>query len=235
MRYPILLFVLVLFSCSENKKKKEVAENIKIPNSDSISIQSKIITGSTLDSPGIFREEYYKDAPTNSVLYGGYITYFVKDSTTNYMYIKKEGNIRLLCKQENMTSCDNMGKVIRDFEQTFLLGHDNGNGCPYTYELIDKKTLKNLLGSKVSDINSDNIPHNYLAFVEFINNSYSKCFYIYNVNNHKKEQFKLPKEIIESEYFNYSNLWVDTLADNKVAISYNLGDSMPEYHKVYFR
>ncbi len=129
-------------------------------------VSYKRIVGSTLDSPWLFRNEYYKDAPTNSSLKGGYLIYYVRDSLTNYVYIKRGKNTRLIRSQSNWTSFDNLGKVLEDYESYFLFGHDNGNGCPYTIELIDKISLKNLLGTEMTSLNYDYLPKNYLLYYD---------------------------------------------------------------------
>jgi hypothetical protein len=91
---------------------------------------------------------YYKDNVDTQCLKGGYTLYYGEGDSTRSIYLKHSDTFHLLCSSgQQYGSFYHLGVPMDDFDHYLVLGHDNGNGSPYTYELFNKETGNNVLGA----------------------------------------------------------------------------------------
>lgn len=205
MRLHQLFIVLFFLTACNNQDTVKKSTGLK--SYDTLSNGLKILN--TLDSPF-----YYKDQVGIDSILGNYQVYYAKDDSSYYLYLKHFDTLGLLNKTSQYTSLHYLGIVIGDTTNYFILGHDNGNGSPYTYEYIDKQTGKNPLGFNKEFIDLKTINHKcYLLYSDTIINGMTQLI-LYNVNNKKKEFYKIQN--------NYWELFIDTLTPKFLKIKYAL-------------
>src|SRR5882762_3266195 len=129
---PFQLLILIFLTACNNH---ETANKLTVPKSyDTLSNGLRIINR-TIDSP-----YYYKDQVATVSLQGGFQVYYAQDDSSYFLYLKKGDTLSLLNKTTNFTSLHHLGNVTEDEKTYFILGHDNGNGSPYSFEFIDKQS-----------------------------------------------------------------------------------------------
>ena len=173
------------------------------------------IINRNVDSP-----YYYKDIVGTDSLIGNYQIFYAENDTTYFLYLKHNDSLQLLNTTTNATSLHHLGVPVSDDTTFFILGHDNGNGSPYTYEYIDKKTGKNPLGFGEEFADSWLLNKNmHLLYSDTVIDDRTRLGLFNNANN-KKEYFELADR--------YGELSIDTLTKNILVIKYSLdrdGDS----------
>lgn len=133
MRY-LLPCICIIFSACGGKGRS----GSKAVAADTLPNGLRIVN--TIDSP--FN---YKDQVTTDSLKGGYLLVYAEDDSLRYVYLQKGTRLSLLDKTSGGTFYS-LGQVGLDEDGYFLLAHDEGNSAPYTYEYIDKISMKNVLG-----------------------------------------------------------------------------------------
>ena len=143
MKKTLLLtgIILFLFSCKSDKKQltpqKSKIESLK-PN--------KIVTQ---NKKSIFEDKKstVAAADNNEInLKGGYSISYNTDNEDQYLLYKKGTNII-----DTLNSCSiglpikNLGYIICDFNDTFIIGQSYGSGNPNIIQLYEKKTGKKLI------------------------------------------------------------------------------------------
>jgi hypothetical protein len=219
MRRLQLLILIFLTACNNkdtsNKKYGKYAY-------DTLSNGLRIINR-TIDS-----DYYYKDQVATDSLTGNYQIFYVQDDSSYFLYLKHRDTLNLLNKTTQYNSLHHLGKVISDEQKFFILGHDNGNGSPYSYEYIDKQSGKNLLGfgKEFLDIKTYK-GSQYLLYLDTLINGNSKLI-LFNTDNKKKEFYEM-KNI-------YWDLYIDTISTNNLVLLYTLDRNGDEKRrKMYSR
>lgn len=217
---PFQLLILISFAAcnSQNREKK-------LPVSkpyDTLSNGLRVINR-TIDSP-----YYYKDQVATDSLIGDYQVYYAQNDSFYYLYLKHREDLHLLNKSTKYTSLHSLGNVTGDDTTFFILGHDNGNGSPYSFEYIDKRSGKNPLGfsKEILDFKTLNSIY-YLLYYDTIINGNTRLG-LYNVENKKKEFYELKD--------GYWDLYIDTLTNKKLVIKFTIdrdGDTLQT--KMYSR
>jgi hypothetical protein len=200
---PFPLFILLIFtSCISHGPSKKLT-NVK--SFDTLSNGLQIIN--TIDSPF-----YYKDQVATDSLKGNYQVFYAKNDSLYFLYLKHKDTLTLLNKTSQYTSLHYLGNVTADDTTCFILGHDNGNGSPYSYEYIDKQSGKNPLGfgKEFLDIKALN-KIAYLLYTDTIINGRAQLT-LFNTSNKKKEVYELQND--------YWELYIDTLTTKYLAIKY---------------
>lgn len=219
MRPLQLLILLFLTACNTQDTSNEL---IALKFYDTLSNGLKIVNR-TIDSP-----YYYKDQVGTVVLQGGFQVYYAENDSIYFLYLKNVDTLALLNKTTNSTSLHHLGNVTEDAKEYFILGHDNGNGSPYSFEFIDKQSHKNPLGFGVKFLDYKKlhgIP--YLLYSDTIINGNTNLV-LFNTGNKKKEFYELQNDFWE--------LYIDTLTNKHLIIKFSLdrnGDTIGT--KIYSR
>jgi hypothetical protein len=194
---------LIFISCTSNDNSRQDKISKRV---DTLSKRPQMVN--TIDSPF-----YYKDQVGPTPLKGGYEIDYAEDDSMKYLYLKNGNTLRLLNSRGNYTSYWSLGIVEDDYDDYFVLGHDNGNSCPYSYELIDKKSGTNILGKDI-DFCSYTILRGrlFLLYYELEKNN----LILFNVATKKREYFKLPNDLPE-----YLDMSIGKLTTKNLTISYN--------------
>lgn len=158
---------------------------------------------------------YYKDQVDTDSLQGNCQIVYAENDTSYFLFFKKGSFLNLLNQTSNYTSLHHLGNLVEDSATFFILGHDQGNGSPYTYEYIDKQNGKNPLGYGIEFLDYkvlNNIP--YLLYLDTSINRQSQLA-LYNTQTKKNEYYKFQK--------NYWEVFIDTLTSKKLVVRYTLG------------
>ncbi|MGG9963185.1 hypothetical protein [Ferruginibacter sp. SUN106] len=202
---------------------EEAAKKSIVPKSyDTLSNGLRIINR-TIDSP-----YYYKDQVTTDSLIGNYQVYYAQNDSLYFLYLKHFDTLHLLNKTTNYTSLHYLGNVTGDDTAFFILGHDNGNGSPYSYEYIDKQSGQNPLGFGKEFLDFMVLNKTaYLLYSDTVLNGKTRLT-LFNTNNKKKEFYEIQND--------YWELYIDTLTTKNLKIKYTLdrnGDTTKT--KIYSR
>jgi hypothetical protein len=199
------LFILVFLTACNNQDA--VKKSAVLKSYDTLSNGLRILN--TIDSPF-----YYKDQVGTDSLIGNYQVYYAKDDSSYFLYLKHRDSLKLLNKTSQYTSLHYLGNVTGDDTTFFILGHDNGNGSPYSYEYIDKQSGENTLdfGKEFLDFKTLN-KTNYLLYSDTIINGKTQLV-LFNLGNRKKEYYELKND--------YWELSIDTLTTKNLTIKYTL-------------
>ncbi|RZL47845.1 MAG: hypothetical protein EOP00_10750, partial [Pedobacter sp.] len=163
----------------------------------------------TIDSP-----YYYKDQVGTVSLQGGFQVYYAESDSSYFLYLKKADTLALLNETTNSTSLHHLGNVTEDAKKYFILGHDNGNGSPYSYEFIDKQGRKNPLGYGVEFLDYKSLNETpYLLYSDTMINGRTQLV-LFNTDNKRKEFYELKNNLWE--------LYIDTLTDKYLTIKFSL-------------
>ncbi len=136
----IITFFLIL-SCKSDKEKlvlskreSEISKtNQAIHNSKNLNIVNQKIEDST-------------EANNEIYLKGGFSIIYSTDDEDQYLIYKKGKRVI-----DTLNNCSiglprkNLGYVISDFDDTFILGQSYGSGNPTMVELYEKETAKKLI------------------------------------------------------------------------------------------
>jgi hypothetical protein len=167
------------------------------------------IINRTIDSP-----YYYKDQVATDSLIGNYQVYYAQNDSLYFLYLKHFDTLHLLNKTTNYTSLHYLGNVTGDDTTFFILGHDNGNGSPYSYEYIDKKSGQNPLGFGKEFLDFWALNKTvYLLYTDTVINDRTQLT-LFNTDNKKKEFYELQND--------YWELHIDTLTAKILTIKYTL-------------
>jgi hypothetical protein len=178
------------------------------------------------DSNAVFPYDY------DTTLKGGYTISFKVDDSLQYLYLKKgKKTIRELSSTSRGLSYKNLGYVVTDFKEYFVLSHSFGSGNPHSIEIIKKSTGSNILDKPAAWIDANEEKEILLYSAEEIPTKKSMMI-LFNAKTRRKESFSFPNDIIgQTEIFN--RIQIVRLTDKEFAITYDVnGQSMM---KVYSR
>jgi hypothetical protein len=224
---PFLLLLFFISCNSDNAVKKIDPKNELIKSADTLLQKPSTVKMpqlvNTLDSP-----YYYKDQVGPTPLKGGYQLIYAADDSLKYVYLKNGESVQLL-KKINNGSYWYLGTLGEDYDDCFILNHDNGNGCPHSFELFDKKTGENHLGKDTSFC-SYLIFKDTLFMIDF--DLKKNNLTLFNGSTNRKEYFNLPDDITQ-----YADIELDNLTNKKLTISYSdfLHYEIPTKTKTYNR
>lgn len=203
MRPFQLLILLFLTSCTAHDTSNKSNDSKAV---DTLSNGLRIIN-TIMDSV-----HYYKDQVGTDSLLGNCQLVYAENDTTYFLYFKRGDTLNLLNQTDNSTSLHHLGNLVQDTTSFFILGHDQGNGSPYTYEYIDKRTGKNPLGWGTAFLDYKLLNDTpYLLYSDTVINDKTRLT-LFNTANKKKEFYDLQD--------GYWELFIDTLTSKKLAIKY---------------
>ena len=191
---PLYIFILTLFFCNTSIAQESASAK------------------DSLDEV----EPYDYD----TTLRGGYTILFKVDDSLEYLYLKKGSKI-----VTKLSSCSrgllykNLGYVVADFKDYFVLAHSFGSGNPHYIELIKKLTGKNILkqGAAWIDINQEK---EMLLYSDNDVPTTKSNMTLYNVRTGQKKFFTFPSDIFnEAEILN--RIQIDKLTDKYLVIKYD--------------
>lgn len=205
MRLLQLLIIFALTACNNQDMSKKLTVS---KSYDTLSNGLRIVNR-TIDSP-----YYYKDQVATDSLIGNYQVYYAQNDSFYFLYLKHFDTLHLLNKTSNSTSLHHLGSVTGDDTTFFILGHDNGNGSPYSYEYIDKQSGKNPLGLGTEFLDFKVLNKTaFLLYTDTVINSRAQLT-LYNTDNKRKEHYELQND--------YWELYIDTLTTKDLAIKYTV-------------
>ena len=203
-----LLQLFILFFLTACNNQEAVKKSAISKSYDTLSNGLSIINR-TIDSP-----YYYKDQVATDSLNGNYQVYYAQDDSFYFLFLKHFDTLHLLNKTTNYTSLHYLGNVTGDDTAFFILGHDNGNGSPYSYEYIDKQSGKNPLGFGKEFLDFKVLNKTvYLLYTDTVINARTRLT-LFNAENKRKEHFELQDD--------YRELYIDTLTTKQLAIKYTV-------------
>ncbi len=234
IRPLVILTAFMLFSCGRPQKQQEQPKVVKTPKQidilepdhDTLPNGKRLLDN--LDSGMVL---YYKEVVGSDTLKGGYISCYGIDDSTKYFYLRHGNTLHLLNQTPIYTSTHGLGTLEKDFDTFILTTVDNGNGVPFTYQVFDKHTGKNILGDEVSAWNyhkyNDSL---FLLYdnhtVKYIGNHMERkkadSIFLYNAASGRRQGFKLPKEIPYDSYLDLKKItknnltisWVQIMTDD---------------------
>jgi hypothetical protein len=160
-----------------------------------------------------------------TTLKGGYRLALKFDSGLQYLYLKKGSKtISELSSTSKGLPYKNLGYVIADFKNYFVLAHSFGGGNPTYIALIDKESGKNILklkrGAALGAAIIDVLKEREMVLYSYndVPNEKDKMI-LHNVNSGKKEYFLLPSDVFgEPEILN--RIKISSLTDTHLVIKY---------------
>ena len=194
-----------------SKSKIEISKiNYTIDSSKNINVTNKKVEDSTEENNDTF-------------LKGGFSIIYSTDHENQYLIYKKGKRII-----DTLNSCSlglpmkNLGYVISDFDNTFILGQSYGSGNPTVVELYEKETAKKLIKeySAIIDVESIN---QILLYSENDVPKLTDKITLYDIKKGIKEKYDFPKEVYgEPEILNRIHLI--NISDKVFTIEYEFND-----------
>jgi hypothetical protein len=236
-----ILLTLFLFSCNsiEEKINSKQAERPKSqvvqpkyidivePDHDTLPNGKRL-----LDNIDSSLSNYYKEVVGSDTLKGAYITCYGIDDSIKYFYLMHGKILHLLNKTPINTSTWGLGTLKKDFANSFMTQLDNGNGCPSSYQLFDKKTGSNILGKYVQAISYTYFKDTlFMLYDNRAKNRKLDSITLFNTTTKRKEDYKLPNNLPP-----FCDIQIDKLLKKNLKISFTayVGDKF-EKTKIYNR
>jgi hypothetical protein len=219
IRPLIILTIFLLFlSCNRPLKKPELKivdrpKEIDIlePDLDTLPNGKRLLDN--IDSGMVY---YYKEVIGSDTLKGGYILCYGIDDSTKYLYIRKGKNLHLLNKTPINTSTWSLGTLEKDFTYSVLTQVDNGNGCPSSYNLFNKKTGENILGEAINANGYIFLKDTLFMFYDNWNrNKKADTLTLLNVKTKSREFYKLPNNLPE-----FCDIQIKKLSKTNLKVSF---------------
>ncbi|WP_298141015.1 hypothetical protein [Flavobacterium sp.] len=216
---PFFLF----FSCKSDKDKFAIPKNeIKISKVNQDIDTSKIIAIQKTEENN---ETYLK---------GGFSIIYSTDNEEQYLIFKKGEKVI-----DTLNSCSfgclekNLGYVISDFDDTFILGQSFGGGNPTVIQLYEKKTVKNLIKQYSAIIDVDTTKQIVLYSENDVPKQTDRMT-LFDVKTRQKKTYEFPKEVFgEPEILNRIHLTNTT--DKSFTIEYEFDEYNQKKQKMYSR
>lgn len=224
----IITFFLIL-SCKSDKEKlvlskreSEISKtNQAIHNSKNLNIVNQKIEDST-------------EANNEIYLKGGFSIIYSTDDEDQYLIYKKGKRVI-----DTLNNCSiglprkNLGYVISDFDDTFILGQSYGSGNPTMVELYEKETAKKLIKEYSAIIDVDSVKQILLYSENDVPKAIDKMT-LFDIKKREKRNYDFPKEVLdEPEILNRIHL-INT-SDKTFIIEYEFNDYRQKKQKKYIR
>jgi hypothetical protein len=158
-------------------------------------------------------------------LKGGYKIALKLDDSLQYLYLKKGTKIiGELSSTSKGLPYKNLGYVVADFKNYFVLAHSFGGGNPTYIDLINKESGKNILklkrgaalGAAIIDVLKER--EIVLYCYNDVPNQKDKMI-LHNLNSGKKEYFPFPDEVFEEPEI-LNRIKISSLTDTYLVIKY---------------
>lgn len=218
-----------ILSCKSDKEKSAVPKskieiskiNYTIDNSKNVNVTKKKVENSTEENNDTF-------------LKGGFSIIYNTDDEDQYLIYKKGKRII-----DTLNSCSlglpmkNLGYLISDFDNTFILGQSYGSGNPTVIQLYKKETAKKLIKeySAIIDVDSTN---QILLYSENDVPKLTDKITLYDIKKGSKEKYDFPKEVFgEPEILNRIHLI--NISDKVFTIEYEFNDYRNTKQQKYTR
>ena len=229
-----ILVIFFILSCKDTKKKSNPLKDI-----EAVTLQKQVTKFDTLpngkkllDTYDSGMALYYKEVIGSDTLKGGGITCYGMDDSLRYFYFKKGNTLHLLNQSSKYGSAWSLGILERDFNSFFMTCIDNGNSCPSSYQIFDKKTGLNLMGEKVEAISYAYLHDTlFMLYDNRSKNRKSSNITLFNVRTKGRENYKLPTNLPE-----LCDIQIDKISRRILKISFTnyVGDNF-EKTKTYNR
>jgi len=164
--------------------------------------------------------DYVEPYDYDTLLKGGYTIYFKVDDELEYIYLKKGNKIIT-----ELSSCSrglpykNLGYVVSDFRDHFVLAYSFGSGNAHHFELIRKSTGKNIIEVGAAWIDAVNDKQMLLYCINDVPSSKDKMV-LYNICTGHREFFRFPGDIFnEPEVLN--RIKIVRLSGKQLIIKYD--------------
>jgi hypothetical protein len=242
MRQFKLLTFLFLLSCNSPDKhfnsKQIPGSNTKqtnIPDFDTLPNGQRVLNN--IDS-GMYI--YYKEVVGPDTLLGGYITCYGIDDSMKYFYLRHGDTLHLLNKTPIYTSNWSLGTLEKDFTAYFITTINNGNSVPETYQLFDKKTGGNILGTDVFAWNFQYLDdtlfllydnHTINLIDEYIDRKKADSVFLYNAKSGKRQGFRLPNDIPDDIYIDLKKITKTSLTISYIRILSEKDEKSIKYNR----
>ena len=230
----ILTTFILFFSCDRTNKKPEpkivdIPKQIDIlePDHDTLPNGKRLLDN--MDSGMV---HYYKEVVGSDTLKGGYISCYGIDDSTKYFYLRHGDTLHLLNQGSIRASTWGLGTLEKDFNTFFMTRIDNGNGCPSSYQIFDKKTGLNILGDQV-EADSYSYLHDtlFMLYDSWNNHKRINKLTLFNVKTKRKEFYELPDNLPD-----FCDIQINKLSKKYLKVSFEAygGDNF-ESTKTYSR
>lgn len=230
----ILTTFVLFFSCDRIDKKPEpkivnISKQIDMlePDHDTLPNGKRLLDN--MDSGMV---HYYKEVVGSDTLKGGYITCYGIDDSTKYFYLRHGDTLHLLNQGSILASTWGLGTFERDFPTFFMTQIDNGNGCPSSYQVFDKRTGKNILGDKVEADSYKYLQDTlFMLYDTWDDHKRTNTITLFNVTTKKKEFYELPDQLPD-----FCDIQIGKLSRKSLTLTFEsyVGDSF-ESTKTYSR
>lgn len=231
----ILTTFILLFSCGRLEKKPEQSTAVQTtkhidilePDHDTLPNGKRL-----LDNMELGMVHYYKEVVGSDTLKGGYITCYGIDDSTKYFYLRHGDTLHLLNQGSILASTWGLGTFEKDFSNFFMTQIDNGNGCPSSYQIFDKRTGKNILGDKVEADSYKYLQDTlFMLYETWDDHKRTNTITLFNVTTKKKEFYKLPDNLPE-----FCDIQISKLSKKSLSLTFEsyVGDTF-ELTKTYSR
>ncbi len=161
----------------------------------------------------------------DTTLKGGYTISFLIDDSLQYLYLKR-GNktITELASSTRGLPYKNLGYVVTDFKDYFVLAHSFGSGNPHNIELIKKSTGINILDKNCAWIDAIE-EKDILLYCENKVPTKKDKMVLHNLRTGTKEFYSFPLELLkETEIF--SRIVIVRLTSKEFVVSYYANSSI---------
>jgi len=213
----LLLFLASIISCNEAKvKTKNNVEKFTTATVDSSKLKYNNIKPEPYDFDTILKNGY-------NLSYRVYLDSIENDTMQSLTLVKKVHDIRTLNETTYPMLHKNLGYIGADFENSFVFTQSFGSGNPHEFQLIDKKTAKEIKTGIWVDADEE---EEVLLYIENINEQ-NEQLKIYDVKNKKEiivTDFKNSKCYKEYPEGLRSCVEIDTITKNKIALKIDTDD-----------
>ncbi|GGF25440.1 hypothetical protein [Flavobacterium limi] len=221
--------ILFLFSCKSDKKQ------LSSPKSKIESLEpNKIVTQNKKSIIEDKKSKVAVDDNNEISLKGGYSISYSTDNEDQYLLYKK--GISII---DTLNSCSiglpikNLGYIICDFNDTFIIGQSYGSGNPDIIQLYEKKTRKKLIKDYSAIIDIDTTNQILLYSENDVPNSEDKMILL-DIKKRNKKSYEFPKEVFgEPEILN--RIHFINSNDQSFIIEYEFNDYNNKNQKKYIR
>jgi hypothetical protein len=159
--------------------------------------------------------------PYDTILKGGYTISYRVDDSVQYLYLNKDNKtISELFSTSRGMPYKNLGYVVADFTNFFVLAHSFGSGNPHYIELIKKRTGENTLNSEAIWIDAEENKE-YLLYCNISDLEKNGKMTLFNLRTGRKQFFRFPGDILNgTEVLN--RIRISRLTEKQLVIRYEI-------------
>jgi hypothetical protein len=165
-----------------------------------------------------------------NLLKGGYNIKFTYDQDEYHLFLQKQNH-----RIAEIASCSrgmlykNLGYIMADFTNHFVLAHSFGSGNPRQIELICKATGKNIIVKSAAWIDVDEQKEVLLYSLKDVPSEKDKMV-LYNIMSGRVRYLSFPRDIFGIPQI-LNRIHIKNLAENELIISYETegGSKLKKY------